>query len=173
MKKQYTITVAVIVSVIFLGVLSRYTVSELAYGASHINKANISVLSMGNEFVLNEENSDELYGLLLKGKPCDGGGGTLFSDDSGRTRATVMGTMFITPRWIDWSCFRPVIKLFRNGITIFYDPFNESLFLSDYSVESDWDCYNGWGATNIPCRLIGLDLMRLKKERKRVGYDDN
>ena len=173
MKRQYIVCLAVaIVLTGALGYLTRYTLKDIV--ESHVIYDEVSIYLVfpelsESEIKLDSDQARLVYGRIAGGQRCGGWYG-VFYDNIGK-HADLSGEIYVVPAWCDKAILWPVVWLFRNCMSAFYDPFNEVLVLSDTSIEPDWDCYEGVVVSNIPPTILNVDMAELRRIRTEKNLD--
>lgn len=167
MKRKFIIVFAIAISIVcVIGYLARYTLSDITEHHITHEKVLISVVFpelSEHELKLSDEQACLLYERILEGRRV-GGWYSVLSDDTGQ-HWDIGGEMYIVPKWCDKTMLWPVAWLTRNRMSVFYDPFNEVLVLSDWSIETDWDCYEGVVVSNVPPAWLNVDVDELRRTR--------
>lgn len=82
---------------------------------------------------------------------------------------TLEGCMYVIPKWQDNCLMRNFIPYSRHGIHVGYDPFNETLFLSEDIAELGYDFSKGFCVPNIPPSFMKINMDFLERISRNEG----
>ena len=94
--------------------------------------------------------------------------GSSFVGEAGE-HFSIDGFMYVVPEWL--SIFFPTVLIpyLRHGIFMKYDPFNETVFLSEDCERLAFDYEYGLVLSNVPPTMLGIDIEKLRQKIRRDG----